>query len=151
MGFPSYDNNRSTRLFNLINSYDKIDYQTFKKIKYDRTFPTPFNYNYIDLNVLFELDPNEYPDLKDLIKSIQNWDRSTDSNSYGAGSYGIFYYTFGKKYFKNLPKSKKATKEMVINCLIDTKQKMIRDFGSINVKLGDFQIFVAFSEYTNFE
>ena len=139
MGFPSYDNNRSTRLFNLINSYDKIDYQTFKKIKYDRTFPTPFNYNYIDLNVLFELDPNEYPDLKDLIKSIQNWDRSTDSNSYGAGSYGIFYYTFGKKYFKNLPKSKKATKEMVINCLIDTKQKMIRDFGSINVKLGDFQ------------
>lgn len=139
MGFPSYDNNRSTRLFNLINSYDKIDYQTFKKIKYDRTFPTPFNYNYIDLNVLFELDPNEYPDLKDLIKSIQNWDRSTDSSSYGAGSYGIFYYTFGKKYFKNLPKSKKATKEMVINCLIDTKQKMIRDFGSINVKLGDFQ------------
>ena len=53
MGFPTYDNNRSTRLFNLINSYDKIDYPTFKKIKYDRTFPTPFNYNYIDLNALF--------------------------------------------------------------------------------------------------
>ena len=139
MGFPSYDNNRSTRLFNLINSYDKIDYQTFKKIKYDRTFPRPFNYNYLDINVLFELNPNEYPDLKNLIKSIQNWDRSTDASSYGAGSYGIFYYTFGKKYYKNLPENKKATKKMIINCLIDTKEKMIRDFGSTNVKLGDFQ------------
>ena len=81
MGFPTYDNNRSTRLFNLINSYDKIDYSTFKKIKYDRTFPTPFNYNYIDLNLLFDLDPNDYPELKKLITSIQDWDRSTDADS----------------------------------------------------------------------
>ena len=139
MGFPVYDNNRSTRLLNLINSHNTIDYETFKKIKYDRTFPNPFNYNYLDLNVLFEINPNEYPELKDLINSIQNWDRSTDADSYGAGSYGIFYYTFGKKYYKNLPKDKKATKEMIINCLLDTKEKMISDFGSINVKLGDFQ------------
>ena len=139
MGFPTYDNNRSTRLFNLINSYDKIDYPTFKKIKYDRTFPTPFNYNYIDLNALFELDASEYPELKNLIETIQNWDRSTDADSYGAGSYGIFYYLFGKKYFKLLPKDKIATKQMIIACLIDTKEKMIKDFGSINVKLGEFQ------------
>ena len=139
MGFPTYDNNRSTRLFNLINLYDKIDYSTFKKIKYDRTFPTPFNYNYIDLNLLFDLDPNDYPELKNLITAIQDWDRSTDADSYGAGSYGVFYYLFGKKYFKLLPKDKIATKQMIIACLRDTKQKMIKDFGSINVKLGDFQ------------
>jgi len=139
MGYPTYDNNRSTRLFNLINSHEKIDYATFKKIKYDRTFPTPFNYNYIDLNVLFELEPSEYPELKNLIETIQNWDRSTDADSYGAGSYGIFYYLFGKKYFNLLPNDKVATKQMIISCLIDTKEKMIKDFGSINVKLGEFQ------------
>ena len=97
MGFPVYDNNRSTRLLNLINSHNTIDYETFKKIKYDRTFPNPFNYNYLDLNVLFEINPNEYPELKDLINSIQNWDRSTDADSYGAGSYGIFLLYFWKK------------------------------------------------------
>ena len=34
----------------------------------------------------FELDASEYPELKNLIETIQNWDRSTDADSYGAGS-----------------------------------------------------------------
>jgi len=100
---------------------------------------TSLELTYNEFFLALDLDPNDYPELKNLITSIQDWDRSTDAESYGAGSYGVFYYLFGKKYFKLLPKDKIATKQMIIACLRDTKQKMIKDFGSINVKLGDFQ------------
>ena len=43
MGFENYDNNRSTRLKKLIEQYDKIDYECFKKIKYDNKYPNHIN------------------------------------------------------------------------------------------------------------
>ncbi|MBT4952396.1 MAG: acylase, partial [Pelagibacteraceae bacterium] len=85
MGYELYDNNRSTRLYNLIKSYDKINYQDFKKIKYDRTLPTPLNYNFADLNQLFEMNPNDFPEISDLLSIIQKWDRVANADSYGAG------------------------------------------------------------------
>ena len=44
MNYETYDNNRSTRIRNLINSFDTIDYNTFKQIKYDNKLPKPLNY-----------------------------------------------------------------------------------------------------------
>ena len=41
MGFETYDNNRSTRLKQLIDEYEKLDYDDFKRIKYDRQYPRP--------------------------------------------------------------------------------------------------------------
>ena len=60
MGYELYDNNRSIRLLQLIESHKTIDYKTFKKIKNDRTFPTPMNYNYIDVNNVFEMQPKNF-------------------------------------------------------------------------------------------
>ena len=61
MGFETFDNNRSTRIFELVESYDTVDYETFKTIKYDNKFPTPFNYNFMDINNIMEMDPKNYP------------------------------------------------------------------------------------------
>ena len=138
MGYELYDNNRSTRLYDLINSYDKIDYKDFKKIKYDRTLPTPLNYNYVNVNELFEMNPNDYPEISDLIKVIQNWDREAKVESFGAGAYAMVYYNLGK-YYPKLKEHKIVSKEMLEECLKEVKLKMIESFGTINVRLGDYQ------------
>ena len=93
MNFELYDNNRSSRIFNLINSTETIDYKRFKEIKYDHTFPKPFTYNFMNVNNLFDMRPEDYPDIKELLIQIQDWDRKTDIESVGAGTYACLLYT----------------------------------------------------------
>ena len=138
MGFETYDNNRSTRLKLLIDQNKKIDYDKFKEIKYDNTLPTPLAYSWMNVNALFDIDPNKYPDISDILIEIQNWDRKADVNSYGAGAYAILYFKLGK-YYRQLPEPKIFPKSHLINALRDTKKHMIKFFGTEKVKLGDFQ------------
>ena len=92
MNFETYDNNRSTRLLQLLEEKDQIDYERFKTIKYDHQLPTPLSYNYMDLNPLFEMNVDDYPEVAALLTDIHNWDRVTNVESYGAGAYAILYY-----------------------------------------------------------
>ena len=137
MGYELYDNNRSTRILQLIESHDKIDFETFKKIKNDRTFPTPMNYSYVDINNVFEMIPKNYPEIAELLESIQSWDKTADADSYGAGTYAMFYYQ-ANKYFKSYI-NKKYSKELIADILFEVKSKMLEYFKSTKVKLGDFQ------------
>ena len=139
MGFETFDNNRSTRIFELVESYKSIDYEDFKKIKYDNKFPTPFNYNFMDVNKIMDMKPNDYPEIADLIKQIQNWDRSTDAASTGAGAYAMFYYTLADKYFYKSYYDRNFSKSLIADCLVEVKKRMKKYFNSTIIKLGDFQ------------
>ena len=139
MGFETFDNNRSTRIFELIESYKSIDYEDFKKIKYDNKFPIPFNYNFMDVNKIMEMKPDDYPEIADLIKQIQNWDRSTDAASTGAGAYAMFYYTLADKYFYKSYYDRNFSKSLIADCLVEVKKRMKKYFNSTIIKLGDFQ------------
>jgi len=138
MGFEQYDNNRSTRIKELIDKYDSLDYNDFKRIKYDKRFPTPFKYSWMNIDSLFTLRAKDHPQVASIITQIQNWDREADANSYGAGAYGILYYKL-KKYYKKLPAPKIFTEVDLINALKDTKLHMETYFGTTKVKLGTFQ------------
>ena len=139
MGYETFDNNRSTRIFELVESYESIDYEDFKKIKYDNKFPTPFNYNFMDVNKIMEMKPDDYPDIADLLKQIQNWDRSTDAASTGAGAYAMFYYTLADKYFYKSYYDRNFSKSLIADCLVEVKKRMKKYFNSTIIKLGDFQ------------
>ena len=139
MGYETFDNNRSTRILELVESYKSIDYEDFKKIKYDNKFPTPFNYNFMDVNKIMEMKPDDYPEIADLIKQIQNWDRSTDAASTGAGAYAMFYYTLADKYFYKSYYDRNFSKSLIADCLVEVKKRMKKYFNSTIVKLGDFQ------------
>ena len=139
MGFETFDNNRSTRIFELVESYKSIDYEDFKKIKYDNKFPIPFNYNFMDVNKIMEMKPDDYPEIADLIKQIQNWDRSTDAASTGAGAYAMFYYTLADKYFYKSYYDRNFSKSLIADCLVEVKKRMKKYFNSTIIKLGDFQ------------
>ena len=138
MNFELYDNNRSTRIFELINSYESVDYNTFKEIKYDHTFPNPFTYSFMSVNNLFEMKPDDYPEIKELLTEIQNWDRKTNIESVGAGTYAMFYYNLDKYYRKGYI-NRNFGKDIIAQSLRDVKEKMLKNFKTTKVKLGDYQ------------
>ena len=138
MNFELYDNNRSTRIFELINSYESIDYNAFKEIKYDHTFPTPFTYSFMSVNNLFEMKPGDYPEIKELLIEIQNWDRKTNVESVGAGTYAMFYYNLDKYYRKGYI-NRNFGKDIIAQSLREVKEKMLKNFKTTKVKLGDYQ------------
>jgi acyl-homoserine-lactone acylase len=138
MNFEIYDNNRSTRIFELINSYKSIDYNAFKEIKYDHTFPTPFNYNFMDVNKIMEMNPDDYPEIKELLINIQNWDRKTNIESIGAGTFALFYYNL-RKYFRKSYINREFGEDIIAKCLTEVKEQMLKYFKTTKVKLGDYQ------------
>ena len=140
MGYETYDNNRSTRLIELIESYDKVSYDNFKDIKYDNSFPSKFNYNFMDISIIETLKLQAENDLFELLDIIQKWDRKTDIDSKGAGIYGVLYYQLVRNYRDEIQKNNKTiSKEILLSALSDTKAYIINNFGSTKVTLGDFQ------------
>ena len=140
MGYETYDNNRSTRLIELIESYDRVSYDDFKDIKYDNSFPSKFNYNFMDISIIETLKLQEENDLFELLDIIQKWDRKTDIDSQGAGFYGVLYYQLVRNYRDEIQKNNKiVSKEILLSALADTKAYIINNFGSTEITLGDFQ------------
>ncbi|MEC8367467.1 MAG: penicillin acylase family protein [Bacteroidota bacterium] len=138
MGYSLFDNNRSTRIYELIESYEKIDFSDFKSIKFDYKFPTPFKFNFVDVNQIMEMNPEEYPHIAELIKEIQNWDRSTNSDSLGAGIFAMFYYNLGN-YIRKPYINRKLSNNLIAQMLSDVKAYMIKHFKKTNVTLGEYQ------------
>ena len=140
MGYEKYDNNRSTRLIELIESYDKVSYDDFKDIKYDNSFPSKFNYNFMNISIIETLKLQAENDLFELLDIIQKWDRKTDIDSQGAGLYGVLYYQLVRNYRGEIQKNNKTiSKEILLSALSDTKAYIINNFGSTKITLGDFQ------------
>ena len=140
MGYETYDNNRSTRLIELIESYDRVSYDDFKDIKYDNSFPSKFNYNFMDISIIETLKLQAENDLFELLDIIQKWDRKTDIDSQGAGVYGVLYYQLVRNYRNEIQKNNKTvSKEILLSALADTKAYIINNFGSTEITLGDFQ------------
>ena len=140
MGYETYDNNRSTRLIELIESYDRVSYDDFKDIKYDNSFPSKFNYNFMDISIIETLKLQAENDLFKLLYIIQKWDRKTDIDSQGAGLYGVLYYQLVRNYRDDIQKNNKiVSNEILLSALADTKAYIINNFGSTEITLGDFQ------------
>ena len=138
INFETYDNNRSTRLLKLLEEEERIDYKRFKRIKYDHQLPTPLQYNYMDLNPLFDMKVADYPEVSTLLTDIQNWDRITNPTSYGAGAYASLYYQLTPFYYQ-LGKDRVFTKEALFEALKITKAHLKTYFNAERIQLGEFQ------------
>ena len=138
INFETYDNNRSTRLLKLLEEEERIDYKRFKRIKYDHQLPTPLQYNYMDLNPLFDMKVADYPEVSTLLTDIQNWDRITNPVSYGAGAYASLYYQLTPFYYQ-LGKDRVFTKEALYEALKITKAHLKTYFNAERIQLGEFQ------------
>ena len=145
MGFETYDNNRSTRLKQLIDEYEKLDYDDFKRIKYDRQYPRPYTFNWMDIHYLELLDAKKYPDIEMLIERLQAWDRKANKNSFGAGTFAVLYDQL-RPFYSKIPEPKIFPASYIIQALRNTKEYLLKHFNTIDVKLGDYQKLVRGSK-----
>jgi len=138
MGFERYENNRSIRLKELIDAEDRVSYEDFKRMKYDRQYPEEMTFSWMNINALFDLDSKQYPDIALLIERIQNWDRKADATSKGAGSFAILYHSL-YPYYSKLPEPKIFPKTFLIAALREAKAYMLKHFKTTEISLGDYQ------------
>ena len=68
---PSASDKNSKEIYSLGLEKKQFFSHRFKEIKYDFTFPNPFTYNFMNINKLFDMNPDEYPDIKELLIQIQ--------------------------------------------------------------------------------
>lgn len=135
MGYPTNDNNRSMRFAQLIAQYDKVDYEDFKRIKYDGQYPSKF-YFPTDINALMQLDSKAYPSISKEIELLHNWDRKSGIENIGAGFFSLFAHEVYKSY---------GSKEMIVSeaeivgLIEKTKSFMIEHFGTTEKPLGEVQ------------
>ena len=93
----------------------------------------------MNINKVFDMNSENYPEVSELIKSIQTWDRKTDSDSFGAGTYAMLYYTITQRPFYKSYYNRNFSEELIAECLLEVKNKMLKNFNNTAVKLGEFQ------------
>jgi acyl-homoserine-lactone acylase len=135
-GFETFDNNRSQRVKELLYGFDKIDYQTMKRIKYDQQLPQELQYPY-GIDILMTLNANDYPVLKAVITNLQQWDRKAVANSKGAAVFLLIYNYLVTKL------SGVAVREITEVEAVETYQyvydHMMKNFGTTDLTLGEIQ------------
>lgn len=134
MGYPLKDNNRSMRFMELIDDFEKLNYEDFKRIKYDAQYPAKFHFP-IDINALMIMNSDDYPEVSEEIEMIQNWDRKVELNSSEASFFTYFLYTVNEQFEKNSV----VTKDQIADVFKNVKTQMISDFGSTRIELGEAQ------------
>lgn len=135
-GFESFHNNRSQRVTELLQGFDKMDYNRMKQIKYDDQLPTKLSYPY-GLDTLFNVDPDDYPQLKNVIINLKQWDRRAKADSKGAAIFMLVYNYFLAKL--SGVASKQISKAEVVEALQYVYDYMMKNFGTTNLVLGDIQ------------
>ncbi|OSZ81252.1 peptidase S45 [Chitinophagaceae bacterium IBVUCB2] len=134
-GYETYHNNRSQRVTELINS-DKVDYTTFKRIKFDQQLPRQLKYTY-GIDSMFNLNINDYPSLKEVISNFQNWDKKSIASSKGAAVFLLTYYYLADK-LKGVG-TRQISKTEAIETFQYVNDYMLQHFGKTDLVLGDIQ------------
>jgi acyl-homoserine-lactone acylase len=137
MGYEKLENNRSKRFEELVKPLNKVSYADFKRIKFDRQFPSKM-YFPANIDSLFLLDAAAHPDIADIINNLKTWDKKTDAQSIGAGNF-FFVYTIASKKWGSYFKNKGIKQEDAITILREAKATMMKDFGRTNIQLGEVQ------------
>lgn len=141
-GYLWEDNNRSIRTRKLIAKYDKISYQDFKDIKYDRMFDeSMYTYGCENLGLFLKLDAEEFPDLKESIDVIQQWNYSTDVDNEHVAIMLYAFYNIVEKITSGATQYEcnSFSKYEYAEALREAQKLMKKKFGSVQVRLGDVQ------------
>jgi len=142
LGHPHVNNNRSLRFKQLIDQYDKLDYEDFKRIKYDQYYTDSlYDNRIINLEGMMLVDSVQYPDLTETLRVFQNWDHKTDTNSLGASIFVLACYELTslmkkRNAYKNWGKA--LDTEFVL-ALRHARDHLVEHFGSVRVPFGKLQ------------
>jgi acyl-homoserine-lactone acylase len=144
MGYETHDNNRSMRVMELMQHYTssenpsgKLSFDDFKRMKYDVQLPKKLSYP-VDIDALFTLEEKQYPELAELITILKTWNRKGTIDSRGAAVFGVFFYYTAARYERD-ESFKVMTEAMCVEALTFVKDYLIKNFGTTNITLGEYQ------------
>lgn len=138
MGYRYDETSRSMRFRELISQYDRIDYNDFKRIKYDQQLPKDPQFP-INANALFSLSATKYPQLASTIETLKSWNRQAGINSEGATIFAVCYYEIARRLKAEWKGKKKMTEQDAVAMLTYAQDYLQQYFGSISVPLGKYQ------------
>ncbi|MEP7254583.1 MAG: penicillin acylase family protein, partial [Ferruginibacter sp.] len=135
-GWELYHLNRSVRFLELFPQDQKLGYEKFKQIKFDKQLPAVMQYPY-KLDSMFSLNENEYPTLAPLITIFKNWDKRGDATSKGAAIFLLTYEHLKKTLLGQAPRS--ITRQEAVETFTYVNNYMQTNFGKTDITLGDLQ------------
>ena len=140
-GFEIGDNNRSSRLMELMDEYEKVNLEDAKRMKFDCQFPDSSAF-LASIDNFMQLDPNRFPDVAESIVKMQNWDKRADKDSEAAGMYMLTYqYIFDKLHLgvETFMEGLNVEDETFIEGIEYANQHLMDYFETLDVTLGQLQ------------
>lgn len=135
-GWETNHNNRSVRFLELFPKVGTLDYELFKKIKYDRQLPTQLQYPY-GIDSILMMTAGDYPQYDTILNNLKAWDKSGNPESKGAAVFLLIYENVASAMRGKDPQMlSKAYAEQVI---ASVKEYMLKNFRTTDLKLGDIQ------------
>ena len=135
-GWENYSLNRNIRFMELFPQNEKLSYEQFKAIKFDKQLPSQLQYRY-NLDTMFLLNESDYPQFANTIISLKNWDKKGDIESKGAAAFLLTYEYLKKKLAGVAPR--KITKQEAVETYTYVHQYMQTNFSNSEVTLGELQ------------
>jgi acyl-homoserine-lactone acylase len=147
VGFELNQTNRSLRFYEMIKDYKKVTWNDFLRIKYDNHYPqhviAPFKH--FEMEDLFHINESEHPDIADAIHIINQWGIKREGAI--ADTNATFLYKFLYNSYFNINDSMdnlfahdtKAKLAYFALGIKQVKDEMLKDFGKLNVPLGEYQ------------
>lgn len=135
-GFEIFNNNRSLRVSELMNGVNKIDFEYFKSIKFDRKYPKKIEFEYV-IDSMFQLNASDYPPLKEVITNLQQWDYKAIVSSKGAAIFLLLFDYIPKKLRGS--QRHHLTLAESVEAFQYVNDYMLKNFGTVNITLGDIQ------------
>ena len=135
-GWETMENNRSVRFRQRFESIPKIDFQTFKDIKFDRQYPEKLTFMY-QLDSLFLLEKVGDEQYNMLLNTLKTWDFQGTAESKGAAVFMLVYEYLAKALRGQ--EARAITKEEGLKALAYAKKYLLDNFGKVDLALGDIQ------------
>lgn len=135
-------NARDLRFREKIAEREKFSFSAFQQLKYDCTYPSSDCGINKSLQPLFELDPEKYPDLKDAILHLRQWNKSGEISNRQAALLLITFMNLNEvthSGYVEMELGMRYSEEQLIDCLRKAKRELISAHGSFDIELGKVQ------------
>ncbi|MDW3192376.1 MAG: penicillin acylase family protein [Cytophagales bacterium] len=142
MGYRVWENNRSSRLLQLMSEQESLSYDRFKTIKYDLTLPDSLMFP-IDVNALLRA---EYRPASAAAREVKNlisrWDRKADKDAIGPAQAMLTYEWLNRKHKTPYRTYFKPPTSDLDSALVHAHEYLTEHFGKVDVRLDEFQFLV---------
>jgi len=135
-------NNRDLRFNELMEGKTNINFQEFKKIKYDCSYPKEKGGLYKTFKPIYSLKEADYPDIADAITKLKKWNFTGNSENREAALVSFtFNYLFKKKdaSYNELETGVDYDTQLLIEAIRYAKKTLLKHYKTIDLPFGEVQ------------